>query len=242
MNDLPPRIDPEFAALIPPLSPEEYRQLEQNILAYKKCRDAIVVWGDIIVDGHNRFRICAEHGITFEIKEMDFDSRDEAMLWILDNQLGRRNLSDAMRIELAISKSHLLREQAKANLTRGGRSKTGEKKPLSEVSNGEGGPINVRKAIAKEAGVSEGTVHGYRQISKYPELHEAVNNGELKIDAAFHLLPQELVKQFKKANKQLHYVEKHLPIAGNDAANKEIHEKLINLLTQLESLKEAQDA
>ena len=114
-----PRIDPEFQALIPPLSPEEYNQLEQNILAYKKCRDALVVWGDTLVDGHNRLRICATHSLPFEIKEVSFDSREEAMVWILDNQLGRRNLTDAMRIELALSKVELLKAKAKENQKRG---------------------------------------------------------------------------------------------------------------------------
>ena len=111
MKDLQlPKIDPEFKALIPPMSPEEYKQLEQNILAHKKCRDAIILWDDTIVDGHNRFRICAEHGIKFQIKHMDFGSREEAMIWILDNQLGRRNLTDAMRIELAMSKVEMLKQ------------------------------------------------------------------------------------------------------------------------------------
>ena len=74
-----PRIDPEFQALIPPISEGEYRQLEQNILSARRCRDAIVLWDGVIVDGHNRFKICLEHGIEFEIKDMSFDSRDDAI-------------------------------------------------------------------------------------------------------------------------------------------------------------------
>ena len=248
-----PRIDPEFKALIPPLSKDEYHQLEQNILTDKKCRDAIVVWGNTIVDGHNRFRICVAHGITFEIKEVDFASRDEAMVWILDNQLGRRNLSEAVRIELAINKCQLLREQAREKQSRAGGDKT-KKSPdkagftpsydqdgalLAKVSNPEEGPVNVRKAIADDAGVGERTVHRYKQASMHPELQEAVKNGELQINTAFRLTPQELEKQCKASDKQLRFVENHIPIAGNEAANHEIREKLLELLAHLEAVKEA---
>ena len=219
-----PRIDPEFQALIPPLSPEEYSQLEQNILAYKKCRDALVVWGDTLVDGHNRLRICATHSIPFEIKEVNFDSREEAMVWILDNQLGRRNLTDAMRIELALSKVELLRQRAKENLRRGGRKKAGgqttekpsdkgAEKPLSESYKQIGDSINVRKAVANEAGVSEGIVHNYVQVTKQgsPELVEDVRSGKVKIDAAHRLLDKEITKQLNLADKQVRSIVETIP-------------------------------
>ena len=77
-----PVIDPELKTLIPQLSDEEYQQLEANIVSCRKCRDAIIVWKGIIVDGHSRFYICVKHGIEFEIKELDFSSREEAKLWM----------------------------------------------------------------------------------------------------------------------------------------------------------------
>jgi len=159
-----PRIDPKFKALIPPLSDEEYRQLEQNILARRKCRNAILLWDGLIIDGHNRFYICIEHGIEFELKEMTFSSREDAKLWIVENQLGRRNLTDAMRIELALTKADMLREKAKENLTHGGRPKIGEEKPLSKSTKPVEEPVNVQKTLAKEAGVSAGTLYSYMRI------------------------------------------------------------------------------
>ena len=98
-----PQIDPELKSLIPPLSIEERIQLEQNILQARKCRDAIVLWQGIIIDGHNRYEICVKHGIEFEIIELPLPSREAAMVWILDNQLGRRNLHAAAKIELALN-------------------------------------------------------------------------------------------------------------------------------------------
>jgi ParB family chromosome partitioning protein len=87
-------IDAEFRTLIPPLAPEEFKALEESILA-EGCRDAIVVWKEkgVVLDGHNRYDICVKHGIPYRTFEKPLVDRDEAILWIIDNQLGRRNLN-----------------------------------------------------------------------------------------------------------------------------------------------------
>lgn len=86
------RIDPEFKTLIPPLSSEERAQLEANILR-DGCRDPLVVWNGLLLDGHNRYEICRQHGIGFNIVEIDLPDRDAAEDWVDANQLGRRNLT-----------------------------------------------------------------------------------------------------------------------------------------------------
>ena len=90
------KTDEEFKHLIRPLLRKEYLQLEQNILA-DGCRDPIVVWHDIIVDGHNRYEICMRHGIPFDTKDMEFECREAAIAWICANQLGRRNITEETR-------------------------------------------------------------------------------------------------------------------------------------------------
>ena len=87
-------IDAEFRTLIPPLAPEEFKALEESNLA-EGCRDAIVVWKEkgIILDGHNRYDICTKHGVPYRTFEKSFADRDKSILWIIDNQLGRRNLN-----------------------------------------------------------------------------------------------------------------------------------------------------
>lgn len=90
MNDL--IIDSEFQSLLPPLSDEEFKQLEENIKA-DGCRESLKVWNGIIVDGHQRFKICQENNIPFKTEEIDFTDRDDAIVWIIQNQLGRKNLS-----------------------------------------------------------------------------------------------------------------------------------------------------
>ena len=238
MENPVPRIDPEFKALIPPLSKEEYQQLEHNILSHNKCRDAIVTWRGIIVDGHNRFNVCVTHGISFEIKEMDFESREEAKLWILDNQLGRRNITDAMRIELALSKTELLRQKAKENQIRAGGDKT-RAGALLELSSKPGEePIDVRKAVADEAGLSDRTVQNYMHVLKHgnPELLERVKSGDIKIKTAFRLQSSELLKQLKRVDKLYSCIKKSIPIEGATEANQEIKARLIGLLGHLEQL------
>jgi len=84
-------VDAEFKALIPPLSTEEYDQLEANILA-EGCRDALVVWNSLLLDGHNRFAICQKHDLPFATTALEFADRQSAFNWIINNQLGRRNL------------------------------------------------------------------------------------------------------------------------------------------------------
>lgn len=92
-------VDNEFQNLIEPLSAEEYAQLEANIVT-EGCRDALVVWQNTLLDGHNRYQICTERGIDFAIVSLELDSREAAINWIIDNQLGRRNLTPEQRLHL----------------------------------------------------------------------------------------------------------------------------------------------
>ena len=94
------RIDPDFRAYIPALSDEERAQLEQNIVA-EGCRDPLVVWGDVLIDGHNRYEICTRLGLPFVTVAKEFPDREAALDWMDAHQLGRRNLTpDARRLLL----------------------------------------------------------------------------------------------------------------------------------------------
>ena len=87
-------IDPEFEAKCPPLTEEEFQQLEENILEEGLVLMPLIVWYNTIVDGHNRYRIAMAHpGVEFRTHEKMFDNRFEAISWICRNQLGRRNLT-----------------------------------------------------------------------------------------------------------------------------------------------------
>jgi hypothetical protein len=150
-------IDDKLKGLIPPLSSEEFLQLEQNILS-QGCRDAIVTWNGTIVDGHNRYEICTRHGLAFSTINKFFMSRKDVVLWILQNQLGRRNLSDAARIEIALRKASFMTHKTEP----------------------------VRKTVADDAGVCEQTVQKYMRIREIadPDLLERLQKGKEKIGAA----------------------------------------------------------
>ena len=91
-------VDPEFRDLIPPLNEEELKLLEESLVA-DGCESPLIVWNGVIIDGHNRYAICRKHDIPFSIQEKNFDTREEVMLWMLRNQLGRRNLNNYQRSE-----------------------------------------------------------------------------------------------------------------------------------------------
>ena len=92
------RVSPEFASRIPPLSDREFRQLEENILSEGCAWSPIVSWNDVIVDGHNRYRILLKHPeIHYFIYEKSFPDMEAALAWICKNQLGRRNLTPNQR-------------------------------------------------------------------------------------------------------------------------------------------------
>lgn len=178
------RIDNEFKSLIPPLSDEEYRQLEENCIK-DGIRDPLVVWhvpngDDILVDGHNRFEISAKHGgIPFQIKRMTFDLREEAIRWIILNQFGRRNLSAYDRSILALKLKPIITEQAKKQQAR-----TSENR-VRQISDKQ--EIDTKKELAKVAGVSHDTIHKVEVIqnSGDKKLIEDVRNGETSINKAY---------------------------------------------------------
>ena len=201
-------IDEEFKSLIPPLSADEFRQLEENCVR-DGIRDPLVVWpqddgNGILVDGHNRFRISAMHsGIRFDIKRMDFKDRDEAKLWIINNQLGKRNLIQYDKIRLEDQKRQILAEQAKKR--QGARNDLNIDKKSCQCSEKEKNKIDRQNKtdykIAKAAGTSEDTVRKVRTINEKgtPALIEDVRNGGLTIHKAYQIVTGTVLKSPKKA-------------------------------------------
>lgn len=159
------KIDDEFEKLIPPLTADEYEQLEGNIVA-RGCRDAVVIWQEtgILVDGHNRYHICKKNDIPFKVIEESFTDRDDAKAWIIKNQFGRRNLSAFQRSELAIVLKPLVEKEAKENL----KTSTGGSNPQPFQKSDKAGkqPIHTDKELAKIAGVSHDTIHKTEVIKK----------------------------------------------------------------------------
>ena len=176
-------IDDELSGLIPPLTEDEFAGLEASILR-EGCRDAIILWGKIIVDGHNRYRICRKHKIPFQTLEKKFASREEVKLWMLENQLSRRNLNDFQRVEMVRKCEDAVKAQAEQRML------AGKTDPMEKFPQG-----TTRDTLGAMAGVSGKTYeHATTVLDKAPEpVIEATRWKELSINAAYGVtkLPEE---------------------------------------------------
>lgn len=165
------RIDPEFESRIPPLTDDEFQQLEENILADDVIISPIIVWGDVIIDGHNRFRIAEKHPhLKFTTCERNFNDRHEALAWICKNQLGRRNLTFRQKKYL-IGKQY---ESEKAS--HGGDRKSSEVKSSSQVGNLIS-PEKTCDRIANEYGISKNSVLRAGAFSKAVDIADEIDPG-----------------------------------------------------------------
>ena len=173
------KIDKEFKSLIPPLLEDERKQLEENCIR-DGIKDSLVTWNGVLIDGHNRYEIAKEHGLEFNVTEMEFESREDAKLWIIRNQLGRRNLSAYDRSSLALKLKPLFADKAKA--------KEQERKTTYQKSEKSNIPTtNTTKELAKIAGVSHDTIHKVEVIesSGNDDLIDKVKNKEMSINKAY---------------------------------------------------------
>ena len=182
-------IDKEFKSLIPALTDDEYKGLEQSILS-EGCRDALVLWGDILVDGHNRYEICTKHGIAFETVQKDFDSREDVIQWIILNQFGRRNLPMYERARLALRLKPVISAKAKEQQIR----KSADFVSQNSV---EQKPIDTQKELAKVAGVSHDTISKVEKIeaTATEETKEQLRKGDISINQAYQTVRREEKKK-----------------------------------------------
>jgi N6-adenosine-specific RNA methylase IME4 len=198
------RIDPAFESLIPPLAPDESALLEQSIKA-EGCRDPLVVWNGILLDGHNRKRICDKLGTAYQTRNIDLPDLLAAKIWIRENQSGRRNLTDDQRAINAAALMELLAERAKTERAKAGRAAGGDATPeqkanrlVADVSTKRSGSdqqSRSRVKAAKSQGVSERKVRQAGQVRKSdPELAQRVFNGDMPLAAAVREIKRREVK------------------------------------------------
>ena len=172
-------VNEELLAYIDPLTPEENETLERSLLA-EGCRDALVLWGEVLVDGHNRHRICTQHGIPFNtVQNTRFTSIDDVHLWMIEQHLGRRSVSDFQRGVLALRKKDILTARVQPAPVESSGSETAAVATKPE-------PVPTMGAIAKSARISNATIHQIEKIQKSaaPELVAAVKSGTISINAA----------------------------------------------------------
>lgn len=203
------KIKEEFKKLIPPLTAEEFKQLETNCID-EGIRDAIVTWQGFIIDGHNRYKIATDWQISFKTIEKAFESEVDVRIWMRNNQKGRRNLTKAWIIELELgNKEDLALKGKEIYIETVGRPKKELlslndndliEKNVIENKKIELPKHNTQKEIAKAAGVSTGMIAMSEIVKeKKPELWQKAKDGEITVTNAY--------KEFKKEEKKVKFEE-----------------------------------
>lgn len=173
-------VNEELRRLIPKLKDDEFSSLEKSIIA-EGCRDALVTWDGTLIDGHNRYEICTKHGIEFETIEKNFNTLDDVKIWMIENQAGRRNITDYQRYELMQVKAEILRE-------RGRDKQLSTLKQNTDLSlNDKTDTHNTQKAISEGLGWSTGKVAQADVVSKKAteDVKQKLRDGDLSIGAAY---------------------------------------------------------
>ena len=188
-------IKEEFKKLIPPLTAEEFKQLEENCLN-EGIRESILTWNGFIIDGHNRYEIATKWNLDYQTKSKHFASEQDVIEWMILNQFGRRNLSNYQRSVLALELESVFSERAKEikiEKISHFRS-TGEKVLISEPTE------KTIKTVSKIANVGKDTIAKVKVIESQAieEVKEKLRTGEVSINQAY----QEIKKQKAEAYKQ----------------------------------------
>lgn len=241
VNDI--LVDREFKDLLRKLTDQEYRDLEISI-EMEGCREPLVVWTNdgkrTLLGGHNRFAICTEHGINFQtIEAKNITNRLEAKIWLLRDQLGRRNLNDFDRARFVLQFESLLKEQAKQHQL------SGLKQYSSSVWENSPKRINTREVMAGLAGVSTNTISKVKFINENAtqEQISQLEKGDISINNVHQKLrkkPQNSSENIKNFIKKFRWAVKRnvVPIGYKlidlyDDLSDEQKQEVINTLDEL---------
>ena len=196
------KIDPEFQSQIPPLTDDEFKQLEENILKEGKLLSPLIVWNNTLVDGHNRYAILQKHPeIYFSTMPLPFESREEVLAWICKNQLGRRNLTPEQK-KFLIGKQYSVEHRKPGGNGNNQYTVTVEEPVQEELCQIDTIPptsaeASTRKQIAERNNVSESYVVRSEKFMRgvqimdqmIPGMQEKILSGQFKVrDADMHRL------------------------------------------------------
>ena len=196
------KIDPEFQNQIPPLTDDEYKQLEENILKEGKLISPLIVWDNTLVDGHNRYAILQKHPeIYFSTMPLPFESREEVLAWICKNQLGRRNLTPEQK-KFLIGKQYSVEHRKPGGNGNNQYTATTQEAVQEELCQIDTIPptsveASIRKQIADRNNVSESYVVRSEKFMRgveimeqmMPGTKEKILSGQFKVrDADMHRL------------------------------------------------------
>ena len=183
---------PEMAELLPPLSEEQLAALEADLLK-NGCYSPVIVNEDmVIVDGHNRQRLCEKHGLPYQMAVFAFDDLLEAKQWALDTQRGRRNLDKWELGKIALKLKPEIEARAKANMSAGGQAYRPSEEGSAMLPNLPISSVDTRKELADAVGLGERTMGKVMQIDEHAPapVKEALDKKELSINQGYNLTRQ----------------------------------------------------
>ena len=186
-----PTVLPEMAELLPPLTGEQLAALEADILK-NGCYSPVIVNEDmVIIDGHNRQRLCEQHGLLYQMAVFSFEDMLEAKQWALDTQKGRRNLDKWELGKIALRLKPDIEARAKANQSAAGGDKSDQGALLTTLSEALP-PVNTRKELADTVGIGEVTMGKVMQIDEHAPtaVKEALDSGDLSINQGYNITRQ----------------------------------------------------
>ena len=212
-----PAVLSELEGLLPLLTEEQFNALERDILQ-NGCYAPVIVNEDLVViDGHNRKRICEQHGLLYQMAVFAFDDLLEAKQWALDTQKGRRNLDKWELGKIALRLKPEIEARAKANMSAGGQAFRPSEEGSATLPNPIP-PVNTRKELAASVGLGERTMGKVMQIDGHAPaaVKEALDKKELSVNQGYNItrqvmdLPEEereqaafIAVKLEKAKKEL---------------------------------------
>ena len=224
-----PTVLPEMAQLLPPLTGEQLAALEADLLA-NGCYAPVIVNEDmVIIDGHNRQKLCQQHGIPYDMAVFSFADLLEAKRWALDTQKARRNLDKWELGKIALKLKPDIEARARANMTAGGGDQKSEdaKSGLATLPNPIP-PIDTRKELAESVGLGERTMGKVMQIEEYapPAVKEALDSRDLSIHQGYNItrqvreLPEERREEAAALAVELEKAKKEIRQGDEDSARR----------------------
>lgn len=224
-----PTVLPEMAQLLPPLTGEQLAALEADLLA-NGCYAPVIVNEDmVIIDGHNRQKLCQQHGIPYDMAVFSFADLLEAKRWALDTQKARRNLDKWELGKIALKLKPDIEARARANMSAGGGDQKSEdaKSGLATLPNPIP-PIDTRKELAESVGLGERTMGKVMQIEEYapPAVKEALDSRDLSIHQGYNItrqvreLPEERREEAAALAVELEKAKKEIRQGDEDSARR----------------------
>ena len=200
--------------------------LEADLLV-NGCYAPVIVNEDmVIVDGHNRQKLCQQHGIPYEMAVFSFVDLLEAKQWALDTQKGRRNLDKWELGKIALKLKPDIEARAKANMSAGGQAYRPSEEGSATLPNLP--PIDTRKELADAVGLGERTMGKVMQIGEHapPAVKEALDSGDLSINQGYNItrqvrdLPEERREEAAALAVELEKAKKEIRQGDEDSARR----------------------